>query len=84
MQLNARQFVMQFAHLAQQDLFPHLETAVGPLTPRLKLLASVVSLLPLGRLLDGQARRHGTSFQGSHRLGDRIHRQGDFESAEYP
>jgi len=51
MQLNAREFVMQFAHLAQQDLFPHLETAVGPLTPQLQLLASVVALLPLGRLL---------------------------------
>jgi hypothetical protein len=58
MQLNARQFVMQFAHLAQQDLFPHLEAAVGPLTPQLKLLASIVSLLPLGRLL--AARRAGT------------------------
>jgi hypothetical protein len=58
MQLNAREFVMQFAHVAQQDLFPHLETAVGPLTPQLKLLASVVSLLPLGRLL--AARRAGT------------------------
>jgi hypothetical protein len=58
MQLNARQFVMQFAHLAQQELFPLLEPAVGPLTPQLRLLASVVSLLPLGRLLT--ARRAGT------------------------
>ena len=58
MQLNPRQFVMQFAHLAQQDLFPHLETAVGPLTPQLKLIASIVSLLPLGRLL--AARRAST------------------------
>jgi hypothetical protein len=58
MQLSARQFVMQFAHVAQQDLFPHLETAVGPLTPQLKLLSAVVSLLPLGRLL--AARRAGT------------------------
>src|SRR5580658_21971 len=58
MQLSARQFVMQFAHVAQQDLSPHLETAVGPLTPQLKLLSAVVSLLHLGRLL--AARWAGT------------------------
>jgi len=49
---------MQFAHVAQQNLFPHLETALGPLSPQLQLLASIVSLLPLGRLL--AARRAGT------------------------
>jgi len=57
MQLNARQFVMQFAHLARQDLFPCLETTVGPLTPQLLLLASVVALLPWDLLA---ARRSGT------------------------
>ena len=58
MQLNPREFVLQFAHLAQQDLFPHLEKAIGPLTPQLKLVSSIVSLVPLSRLL--MARRAAT------------------------
>jgi Arc/MetJ family transcription regulator len=58
MQLTPRQFLMQFAHVAQQDLFPHLEEAVGALTPQLQLLVAVVSVLPLGRLLG--ARRAPT------------------------
>ena len=51
MQLTPRQFVMQFAHVMQQDLFPHLDDRLGPLPPQLQLLAAVVSLVPLGRLL---------------------------------
>jgi hypothetical protein len=58
MQLNPREFVLQFAHLAQQDLFPHLEKALGPLTSQLKLVASIVSLVPLDKLLT--ARRAAT------------------------
>ncbi len=51
MQLTARQCVMQFAHVLQQELFPHIDQALGPLSPQLELIAAVVSMLPLGRLL---------------------------------
>lgn len=59
MQLTPRNLVMQFAHVAQQDLFPHLEEAVGPLSSHLQLLVSVVSLLPLNRLLSARRARTG-------------------------
>jgi hypothetical protein len=50
---------MQFAHLAQQDLFPHVSAAVGPLSPQLELLTSAMALLPLGRLLAARRARTG-------------------------
>jgi hypothetical protein len=46
---------MQFAHVLQQELFPAIENELGALTPQLQLLSSVISLLPLGRLLGGRA-----------------------------
>jgi hypothetical protein len=58
MQLTPRQVLLQFAHVLQLELFPCLEAAVGRLTPPLELLASVVSLVPLHRLLS--ARRAST------------------------
>src|SRR6266853_5102810 len=58
MQLNPRELVMQFAHVLQQDLFPMLQAAAGPLSAQLQLLASIISLVPLGRLLS--ARRAST------------------------
>src|SRR5580692_5572806 len=58
MNLNPRQLVTQFAHMLQEDLFPLLETVTGPLGGQMQLLASVMSLAPLGRLLS--ARRSGT------------------------
>jgi hypothetical protein len=51
MQLNPRELVMQFAHVLQQELFPLLQSAAGPLSESLQLLASIISLVPLGRLL---------------------------------
>jgi len=51
MQLTPRDFLLQFGHVLQQDLFPRLEESAGPLSPQLKLLASVTALLPLQRLL---------------------------------
>jgi len=54
MQLTARQCVTQFAHVLQQELFPRLETATGPLTPELQLLTAVSALVPWGRLLQGR------------------------------
>lgn len=58
MQLTPRHIVMQFAHILQQELFPLLQSCVGPLSGQMQLLASVVSLAPLGRLLS--ARRAAT------------------------
>ena len=58
MQLNPRELVMQFAHVLQQELFPLLQSAAGPLSEPLQLVASIISLVPLGRLLS--ARRAAT------------------------
>jgi hypothetical protein len=51
MQLTPRDAFLQFGHVLQQQLFPQLEAAVGRLSPHLQLLASVIALVPLGRLL---------------------------------
>lgn len=59
MQLTPRQAVLQFGQVLQQHLFPHLEAAVGRLSPQLELLAAVVSLVPLGRLLNASRARTG-------------------------
>jgi len=45
MQLNPRQIVTQFAHLLQEELFPLLETASGPLSQAVTLVASVMAML---------------------------------------
>jgi hypothetical protein len=58
MQLTAREAFLQFGHLLQQELFPHLKEVLGALSPELELLTAVVSLVPLARLLD--ARRSPT------------------------
>jgi hypothetical protein len=58
MQLNPRQIVTQFAHVLQEELFPLLQTATGPLSPQMELVASVIALLPLERMLS--ARRSWT------------------------
>jgi len=59
MQLNPRHLVMQFAHMLQQDLFPLLQAAAGPLSTQLQLLASIISLVPLGRLLSARSASTG-------------------------
>jgi hypothetical protein len=57
MQLTPRQAILQFGHVLQQQLFPHLEAAVGRLSPQLELIAAIVSLVPLARWLStGRAR----------------------------
>jgi hypothetical protein len=58
MQLTSRQVVMQFAHMLQEELFPLLQSSVGPLNGQMQLLASVISLAPLERMLG--ARRAAT------------------------
>jgi len=59
MQLTPRTALLQFAHVLQQELFPVLEAAVGPLSRHLQLLASVISLLPLCRLLTARKASTG-------------------------
>jgi hypothetical protein len=44
--------------MLQEDLFPLLQTVTGPLSGQMQLLASAISLAPLGRLLS--ARRAAT------------------------
>ncbi len=51
MQLTPLAIVTQFAHVLQQELFPELEAAAGPLDKKLELLAAVVSMAPLGQLV---------------------------------
>jgi hypothetical protein len=59
MQLTPRQAILQFGHVLQQQLFPHLEAAVGCLSPQLELLAAVISLVPLTRWLAASRARTG-------------------------
>jgi Transposase DDE domain/Transposase domain (DUF772) len=49
MQITPRQILTQFSHLLQTVLFPVLEQEVGPLTPGTRLLAAIVSRLPLAK-----------------------------------
>lgn len=58
MQITPRQLLLQCAHVFQQHLFPQLEAEVGPLSPQLRLLSSVMGLVPLGPALS--ARRAST------------------------
>jgi hypothetical protein len=59
MQLTPRAALMQFGHVLQQQLFPHLEASVGPIGPELELLAAVVASVPLARLLGSRRSRTG-------------------------
>ncbi len=58
MNLTPRQMVTGFAHVLQEELFPRLEQAVGPLSGQLKLLGAVMAAVPIGVLL--QQQRHST------------------------
>jgi hypothetical protein len=59
MQLNPRELVMQFAHVLQQELFPLLQSGGEPLSEPLQLLASIIALVPLGRLLSARQASTG-------------------------
>jgi transposase len=59
MQNTSRTVLTQFAHVLQQELFPRLETALGPLSPQMQLLASVTGWIPLGRVLASRRSRTG-------------------------
>jgi len=58
MQITPRQALLQCAHVFQQSLFPALESEIGPMSAPLRLLASVMQLVPLGPALI--ARRAST------------------------
>lgn len=58
MQLSPQQALLQCAHVFQQHLFPQLEAELGPLSPQLQLLSSIVNLIPLESAL--HARRAST------------------------
>jgi len=58
MQITPRQALLQCAHVFQQSLFPALESEIGPMSAQLRLLASVMQLVPLGPALI--ARRAST------------------------
>ena len=58
MQLNARSLLTQFAHLLQDQLFPVLDAAVGPLNADMELLVTVSAMAPVESILS--ARRADT------------------------
>jgi DDE family transposase/transposase-like protein DUF772 len=58
-ELTPRGALLQFGHVLQQDLFPQLEAAVGPIGRELQLLSAVVCLVPLARLLGARRARTG-------------------------
>jgi hypothetical protein len=66
MHFTARHIVMQFAHILQQELFPLLQSCVGPLSGQMQLLASVVSLAPLERMLSARRSARGRPKIGPH------------------
>jgi hypothetical protein len=44
MKITAQELLTQFSNLLQTELFPKLESSVGPLSKQGKLLVSVVSM----------------------------------------
>src|SRR5882757_4637336 len=59
MDLTPRNVLLQFGHILQQVLFPAVELETGPLSKQLQLIASVMSLVPLERLLSARRSRTG-------------------------
>ena len=58
MQLTPRHLLLQFGHILQMQLFPRLEEDLGELTPPLRLLSSVLAMVPLEAAV--QTRRADT------------------------
>ncbi len=59
MQITSPEHLTQFKNLLQTELFPVLESAIGPLSKQGKLLASVLSLEPLSRFVKDRRFRNG-------------------------
>jgi hypothetical protein len=51
MQITSPERLVQFKNLLQQELFPVIESAVGPLSQEGRLLAAIVSMQPLARFV---------------------------------
>ena len=51
MQLTLRQQLTQFAHVLQNQLFPAVEEAVGPLEGTARRLIAVLEMIPLARFV---------------------------------
>ena len=83
MQLTPRHVLLQFGHVLQQELFPRLTEAAGPLSPHLELLAAVAALLPLERFLSPRRARTRPAGEGALRPGHRVSGQGDPQSAHH-
>jgi transposase len=66
LQHTAHDLIAPFKNLLQTELFPWLESTLGPLSKQSKLLAAVLSLEPLARHV--QSRRSPTGRRPSHRL----------------
>src|SRR5580693_8859703 len=66
MQITSADRLVQFRNLLQSELFPALESAIGPLSKQSRLLAAIVSLQPLARWVS--ARRCYTGRRPCDRL----------------
>ena len=83
MQLTPRQFLVQFAHVLQQELFPVLREVAGPLNPQLELLASVILLAPVERLLSAGKAATGRPAKRPGSAGNGLHRQSGVPSSHH-
>ena len=59
MKIIAQELLTQFSNLLQTELFPKLESSVGPLSKQGKLLVSVVSMASLRRWVGGRRAHTG-------------------------
>ena len=66
MQIISPEHLVQFKNLLQSELFPLLESSLGPLSKQSQLLASVLSLEPLARHV--KERRAHTGRRPCNRL----------------
>ncbi len=66
MQITSPERLVQFKNLLQQELFPVIESAVGPLSKEGRLLAAVISMQPLARFV--KERRSYTGRPPSDRV----------------
>lgn len=51
MHCTPRQVLAQFGHLLQSSLFPAVESAVGPLSSDMRLLVSILGIIPLAKYI---------------------------------
>src|SRR5260370_23241840 len=59
MELTPRAILTQFGHVLQSALFPVVSEEVGPLTPQLEHLVSILALVPLGKFVQSSRGQVG-------------------------